>query len=329
MLAKALWTLRQPRYASLAALMLVVAIGCVLAGTWQISRYEQTARINRVLTGNAHAPVAPLTTALVPLTGQGSAPGREAIRYRTVAVSGTYLPSAQQLVDSQAEDGTDGFTVLDPLRTDAGLLLVVRGFIASGVRDALPTSVPSPPTGIVHLTGRLETGSTSDDGAGTLGRGEISTVNPSQQAARLQTPTYNAYLNLDANQPGSAGLSALASPDLSNPAGGAVEPQHFAYVIQWYLFALLALAAPFAMARHEVREARRRLLGIDPSAEEFDLKWDREHATPLELTETSSSGVALATRQDGTLGRLARADRPAVEEGGRAGRPVRPLVGTR
>ena len=46
----------------------------------------------------------------------------------------------------------------------------------------------------------------------------------------------------------------MPAPDLSNPAGGALEPQHFAYVIQWYLFAILALAAPFVMARAETRD---------------------------------------------------------------------------
>ena len=79
----------------------------------------------------------------------------------------------------------------------------------------------------------------------------------------------NAYLTLSGRQAGNAGLTVLPAPDLSNPAGGAVEPQHLAYIVQWYLFALLALAAPFAVARSEVREARRTYLGIDPDAGDF------------------------------------------------------------
>ena len=53
--------------------------------------------------------------------------------------------------------------------------------------------------------------------------------------------------------PRASGLTTIPDPDLSNPAGGAVEPQHAAYVIQWYLFALLALAAAPVMARAESR----------------------------------------------------------------------------
>jgi hypothetical protein len=40
---------------------------------------------------------------------------------------------------------------------------------------------------------------------------------------------------------------------MSNPAGGAEEPQHAAYVVQWYLFAALALAMPFVLAAAERR----------------------------------------------------------------------------
>ena len=65
---------------------------------------------------------------------------------------------------------------------------------------------------------------------------------------------YDGSVELLPGAPGTAGLTALPPPDLANPAGGAVEPQHFAYIIQWYLFAALAVAAPFAMARAERRE---------------------------------------------------------------------------
>ena len=51
------WTLRQRRYASIAAGMLVLAIGCVIAGTWQIQRFEQSVRDNDALKHNAHAAV--------------------------------------------------------------------------------------------------------------------------------------------------------------------------------------------------------------------------------------------------------------------------------
>jgi hypothetical protein len=94
---------------------------------------------------------------------------------------------------------------------------------------------------------------TRNDGAVDLTGHQLAAINPVEQSTRLGVPVYDAYVEL---LPGNAGVGALTpipSPDLSNPAGGAIEPQHLAYVIQWFLFALLALAAPIVMARAETR----------------------------------------------------------------------------
>jgi cytochrome oxidase assembly protein ShyY1 len=269
MVRTAWWVLRQRRYARLAVLMVFIAAGCVAAGTWQISRYEQTARINRTLTANAHAAAVPLSTLRVPLVGAGPAPSRDAIRYRTVTVSGTYVAGTQEFVPDQSVGGRAGFSVVNPLQTADGVLMVVRGFVAGDAESTRPPAVPLPPTRVQQVVGRLQTPATTSDDAQELSQDEISTVNPTEQARRLGTPVVNAYLNLSGRQSSNAGLTVLPAPDLSNPAGGAVEPQHLAYIVQWYLFALLALAAPFAVARSEVRDARRTYLGIDPDGGDF------------------------------------------------------------
>jgi hypothetical protein len=106
---------------------------------------------------------------------------------------------------------------------------------------------------------------------------------------------------LTSGQPGTSGVTVLPDPDLSNPAGGAYEWQHFAYIIQWYLFALLALAAPFAISRTEVRDAQQRFLGIDPASEELGLERGAEHADQLRLSAGPSPGGAIAVRNDGTV----------------------------
>ena len=249
--------------------MAVIAAGCVLAGTWQISRYEQTARTNRALRTNAHAATVDFASMGVPLVGDGPAPGRDAIRYRTVTVSGTYLAGSPELLRDRSVGGRPGFYVVSALRTAAGVLIVVRGFVAGDGDGTRSPAVAAPAPGVVQVVGRLQTADTGSDGAGELGGGQIDAINPREQAARLGAPVFAAYLTLSAHQPGGAGLTALPAPDLSNPAGGAVEPQHLAYIVQWYLFAVLALAAPFAVARSEVREARRTYLGIDPDGGDF------------------------------------------------------------
>jgi cytochrome oxidase assembly protein ShyY1 len=249
-------TLREPRYATLGALMVVVAIACVLAGTWQIARYEDKHHANDHLRVNAHRPTVGVA-AVLPLVGSGRAPSEDDVEFRTVRATGTYDASGQSLVRGRTVDGdTVGFLILTPFRTGGATLLVVRGFLAQSNSGAVPVPA-SPPTGRVTVVARTQSPESRNDAAAQLTRHQVESINPRQQARRLGTPVYDGYAELDAGQPGTAGLTAIPKPDLSNPAGGALEPQHFAYVIQWYLFAILALAAPFAMARADRRNARR------------------------------------------------------------------------
>lgn len=247
-------TLRQPRYAALGALMVVVAIVCVAAGTWQIARFEQKRHENDALRTNAHRSTASASDVL-PLVGQRTAPSSKDVQFRTVQATGTYDESGQTLVRSRTLGDDTGFLVVTPLRTAGPTLLVVRGF--AGLTTSGRTPVPtSPPAGRVTVIVRVQAPESRNDAAAQLPDHQVESINPRQQAARLGGEVYNGYADLKSGQPGVTGLHAIPAPDLSNPAGGALEPQHFAYVVQWYLFALLALAAPFAMARAETRHRR-------------------------------------------------------------------------
>jgi cytochrome oxidase assembly protein ShyY1 len=245
-------TLRQPRYAALSVVMVLVAIVCVGAGTWQIVRFDDKVRANDALTGNAHdAPVA--VARVLPVVGAGT-PTPDRVRYRPVRATGRYDTTHQALIRLRTVDDRQGYYVLTPFVTSAATLLVVRGFVAERANGAPPASIADPPRGVVTIRARAQTPETRHDAPGGLPAGQLVSINPADQAARLGTPVYDGYVELQKHQPGTSGLTAIPPPDLSNPAGGAVEPQHFAYIIQWYLFAILALAAPLAMARAERRE---------------------------------------------------------------------------
>jgi cytochrome oxidase assembly protein ShyY1 len=247
-----LQTLRQPRYAALSALMVIVALGCVAAGTWQIARFEHKVHENDALRANArHAPAA--VSAVLPLVGSAPGPARDDVEFRPVTASGSYDAAAQTLVRSRTVADQVGFLVLTPFRTGAATLLVVRGFVPQPASGGVP-EVPAPPAGPLTIAGSAHGPETRDDAAAQLSDGQVESINPAQQAGRLDTPVYNGYAELATGGPGTRGLTAIPPPDLSNPAGGALEPQHFAYIIQWYLFAVLALAAPVVMARAETRQ---------------------------------------------------------------------------
>lgn len=256
-----LQTLRQPRYAALTALMIVVALACVGAGSWQVARLKDKAAANADLRRNAHAPAVAVTEVLG-LVGSGPHRPSDEVRFRSVRATGTFDGSHQGLVRQRSVEGENGYLALTPLRTADGTLLVVRGFIPRGDTTEAPP-IPAPPTGPVTIVARAQPGETRNDAAGHAPGSQLESVNPRQQAARLGTPVFDGYAVIEPGQPGIAPLQEIPAPDLSNPAGGAVEPQHVAYVVQWYLFAILALAAPVAMARAERRHDL-------TDAEEFD-----------------------------------------------------------
>ena len=189
---------------------------------------------------------------VLPVVGRGSAPSIDAVEFRAVRATGRYDAAGQVVVRNRSVGGQQGFYVLTPLRTSGPTLLVVRGFLDQPASGAIPVP-PAPPSGTVTVRARAQAPEPGNDHAAQLADRQVATINPAEQAPRLGGPVYDGYAELEAGQPGTGALTPIPKPNLSNPAGGALEPQHFAYVIQWYLFALLALAAPIAMARAETR----------------------------------------------------------------------------
>lgn len=244
-------TLRQPRYLGLFGLMLVLAAVCGLAGTWQVARFHQKHDTNQKLRADDRD--RPLDVAAVLGRADAQTSDGKAQKFRHVTATGAYLSDRQTLLRKQTVNGDVGVIVLTPLKTSAGVLLVARGFVRQTGAAATTLTVPASPSGAVTVIARLEPADTKPDQFGRLPGDQVDSVNPAEQAGRIGTPVWNGYAELLAGQPGAAGLTALPDPDLSNPAGGADEPQHAAYVVQWYLFGLLALCAPFVMAAAERR----------------------------------------------------------------------------
>lgn len=247
-------TLRQPRYLGLFALVLVIAIVCGLAGTWQAERFQEKREANQRLRAENRDRPLDVTAVL----GKASAPVSDgaAHKFRPVTATGVYLSEHETLLRKQSVGGDVGVIVLTPLKTSYGVLLVARGFVRQTGAATTTPAIPASPSGTVSITARLEPAGSKPDQLGRLPGRQVASINPAEQAGRIGAPVWNGYAELLPGQPGTAGLTTLPGPDLSNPAGGAEEPQHAAYVIQWYLFALLALCAPFVMAAAERRRDR-------------------------------------------------------------------------
>ena len=233
--------------------MLLVATVCVLLGVWQMARLSDKHHANIELRRNAHAAPVPATSLLRP----GTTPSRVDVQFRQVTATGSYDGGHQSLLRNQTIDGDTGYLVVTPLRADDATLLVVRGFVTG---PSSTITAPAPPPGRVTITARVwPPNNGADDRAAELANGQVESINAVEQAQRLGTAVLGGYAELLAGQPGGAGMVTIPPPDLSNPAGGAPEAQHLAYVIQWFLFAGLALAAPVVMVRAEAGHSAREL----------------------------------------------------------------------
>jgi cytochrome oxidase assembly protein ShyY1 len=234
------------------ALGLAIAAVCTMAGTWQWQRFEQKRLSNAELRAAAARAPVPVDDVLSPARGVD-----DTVRLRTVEATGTYDVAAQVLVRQRSVENRTGFLVVAPLRTDSGAtLVVVRGFVpATGAATETPP-VPDPPSGPVRITGRVQRSEAGGLGGGLPAR-QVSHVDVSALAERLRRPTYGGYVELVSSDPAETALVPLPAPDLGNPAGGAFTGQHLAYVVQWFLFALLALAGPVLLL-HLDRRSRRR-----------------------------------------------------------------------
>jgi len=243
-------TLRQGRYLALLAVGVVLAVGCTTAGLWQAHRYGEKRLANSELRHNDRATPVPVDGVLA--VGRTVGPEQ---RFRLVAAAGAYDRGGTVLVRQRQVEGRVGFLVLTPLRTGAGVdLLVVRGFVpATGAATQTP-AVPDPPAGPVTVTGRVQPSEPGTDRPG-LPAGQVDRIAVPALQQRLGAPTYGGYVELVSSTPAESGLTPVPPPDLSNPAGGAYEGQHLAYVVQWFSFALLALALPFVLAVLDQRAA--------------------------------------------------------------------------
>ncbi|MEV7331088.1 SURF1 family protein [Micromonospora sp. NPDC093244] len=268
--------LLSPRWLGALALTLVAAAVMVWLGNWQLDRYRGRTEVNeRIDAGQRMAPV-PLTEALSAPTGgagkAGPAPAKEKVWTR-ITVTGRYDPTNTVLVRGRTVDSRVGFEVLTPLvLSDGTALLVDRGWIppAPGGATAQPP-VPAAPTGDVTVVGRVHE---TESGAGAVdrrdGRLETRRIAVPRLAGELPYPVYGAYLLLDEQTP-------AADPAFKAvTVGHANNWQNFGYVVQWWLFAVMALFGYGWVARREARRAA----GLDTERRPLDRAAEPTPSTP-------------------------------------------------
>ena len=225
--------LRPPHPVATLATAAAVA-ACIALGCWQLERARQKdASIDEFRRGAAAA----VDVTARPLDGLA--------RYQAVKARGAYEPDRQIVLDNMpSAQGRPGYRVLTPFRRTAGggLLLVDRGWLPLGdSRERLPAV--DEPDGMREIAGRIDNPpapglrmrTAIGDAAGSWPR-LMNFPTADELAAALGEPIEARLVLLDPQAPD--GYERNWQPEARmNPA------RHRAYAIQWFAFALLAVAA--------------------------------------------------------------------------------------
>ncbi len=157
--------------------------------------------------------------------------------FMPLRASGRFDNAHHFLLDNRVHEGRVGYELITPFRTEGGILLVNRGWIAQGpTRGTLP-----PLPGVegrvtinarVHVpTGQMLTLSDAREQAADAWPKVIQAVDISRMADQLPADTVYPYsVRL---QPGSPGLLVPAWPEVSEMG----PARHRGYALQWFALA--------------------------------------------------------------------------------------------
>lgn len=222
----------------LVLLGLAVGTMCWL-GSWQLGVARDKGTSKAVLQA-PKKPVAPLATVLSPgMDFPASASSRR------VSVTGTYVASEQLLVPDRRLNGVTGYWVITPLQTEAGTIVVLRGFVTAPNLAGGPTT-----TEPVTVVGSLAPG--ESPGPSSLPAGEIGSVNLAELVNRWPGRLYNAFLFGISETPNATAAPIVrVPPPPPSPAQG-FRFVNLMYAFQWWMFAGFAVYVFWRMLRDEV-----------------------------------------------------------------------------
>ncbi len=279
----------QRRWFTYLGMAIVFAIACVLLSRWQFGRNEQTIAENTLVTTNYRAAaVTPAT--LLPTKSSYSAKNE----WRSVKLVGEYLPSKQLLVSERSLGSDPGFEVLTPFRQSNGSIFIVdRGWVSVGSKTSRPDYVPPAPTGLEHVTARLQQSETVLPGR----------VAPAGEISEINLPTVTRLVHLSDTYTGAYGLLSSETPKpVSRPIAASkpvLDPGPFlSYAFQWILFAVMGFGGLAWALRQEYRIRN----AEDPVEREHAAERERKarRRTPTDA-EIEDAQIAAEQRRKATV----------------------------
>lgn len=209
-----------------AVLVLAVCAVMLRAGFWQLDRAAEKIQMQQKLEAAGHKPVLHIF---------GDLPPPETLRYRQIRIAGQYQTEKQFLLDNKIKIDASGrahvgYHVITPFVTDAGTLLVDRGWAPLGDdRSRLPdVEVDTGERTILGTLNLPERGFHlgAIDSEWSWPR-VIQFVDYEMLAQRLDNKVYPAVIVLAGDRVD--GFDDNWKPLLDGPQ------QHYSYAVQWFL----------------------------------------------------------------------------------------------
>jgi surfeit locus 1 family protein len=249
-----------PKWIVRHVLVLVLVVVMVQLGLWQLRRLDEKRDHEALVEARQEQPSEPIER-VVPRAAASGSDAVDAVLYRSVTASGTYVEDDTVVVENRTFNGASGGWVLTPLLLDDGTgVLVNRGFI--GFDEEGRIVAPPPPGGEVTVTGLVfpsqERGrfGATDPGEGKLD--VLARVDLDRFGAQVGYDLLPAYVQLVASDPpepspadGSAELVALGPPEPD-------EGPHLSYAVQWFIFTTIATVGYVVLLRKVAAEEAKR-----------------------------------------------------------------------
>jgi cytochrome oxidase assembly protein ShyY1 len=231
----------RPRWIAFHLLVIAAIVAMINLGFWQLRRLEERREFNEQVSSRIDLPPEPLDDVATSTTEP------DAVEWRSVEASGTYVPDEQFVVVNRSQGGRAGDLVVTPLELDDGrILLVERGFVP------LDTDSAPAPTGDVEIVGRLRPsqerrrGQLSDPAEGDLA--EVHRIDIDRLAGQLPGPVVPMYVELVSSTPAETGPfpEPIEVPELD-------EGPHLSYAVQWFIFSACVVVGWVLAVRHSIR----------------------------------------------------------------------------
>jgi len=177
----------------------------------------------------------------------------EKSQWRTVELTGTWLPSQQVLVRKKSLESNLGLWVVTPLKlVDGTVVMINRGWTAAANSAVDSPVVAEVPKGTIEVLGRIrDVQVRTKPGPTDLPVGQVDRIIPLEILNSPKT-LINAYVEMTASRPESKSseIRILPEPEVT-------EGAHRSYALQWMFFEIMTVIGWTILVRNEFKEQQK------------------------------------------------------------------------